>query len=481
VGREPPSLLTTLRDVLHPDDRKLVAARLRQAQRTRTGFTARCRVVRPDRTLRFVEITIEAQPDGAEGVGGWIGVVHDVTERQQLEQEVRHAQKLEAIGTLTIGLAHEYNNLLMGILGCIDLAQRYASPHDGGRLYLEQAREAAVEGGRLARRLLDFARPRDTDPCATDLDDVLQASATVLRTVLGDTVRLVVELDARRWRAGVACGEIEQVLMNFAVNARHAMPDGGTFTLATDEVVLSSADAEALQLPPGAYVRLRAEDTGTGMDPAIAGRIFEPFFTTKRPGRGTGLGLSTVYGIVGRCEGHIGVQTEPGRGTVFTIHFPRARATDEIARAHEPASAPRGSYGVLVVEGEPLVRLTVRSYLAPLGYRVFEACDLTEASLVLRRDGGAIDLVLSDVMLSGASGADVHAHVKRRHPTCPMIFMSAHPRDALEATGKLPPGSRALLKPFTAEQLVSELHNALHGGASSSQTELRFMGDERTA
>jgi two-component system, cell cycle sensor histidine kinase and response regulator CckA len=459
-SRGPPSLREAIAYV-HPTDRPIVADHIRRARARGESVSVECRVRAAQGALRFVHIVAEAETGDGDGIEGWVGVVHDVTDRWRLEHEIRQAQKLEAVGALTSGIAHDYNNLLMGIIGCIDLAQRHTDPASTAVPYLEEARKAAREGASLTRQLLTFAKPREEIATSIDLDATIERNVKMMQSVLGEPVRLVIALDSGKRRIRMDASQAEQILMNLVVNARDAMPGGGTLTMRTDTLMLDARGARPLRLPPGAYVRLRVSDTGVGMQREVINRIFEPFFSTKESARGTGLGLSVVYGLVQRSGGHIGVQSAPGKGTTFTMLFPRTKSTTEMpmltSEAPVAAAAHRTCRTILVVEDDPLVRLTVRSYLEPRGYRVLEAEDAASGARVLRRSDPHIDLVVSDVVLPGGSGAELLRHAAAVPGHCSVIFMSAHPREALESSGRIPMGSRAILKPFTQEELLAAI------------------------
>ena len=460
-GDPTPSLRTTLRQLLHPDDRSLVVARLRHAAHTLEGFRFDCRVRRTDGTIRFVHLEIE--PETAGDKVGWVGVVHDVTVRRELEREIARAQKLEAVGTLTSGIAHDYNNLLMGIIGCLDLAERHSSPDGRARRYLREARAAAKEGASLTQQLLTFARPAGALSRESSLDAAINESARMFRSVLGENVQLELSLAGRRWPIRVDRGQLDQLLMNLVVNARDAMPEGGIFTIRTDEVKLTPDAAARLRVPPGAYVRLRVRDTGTGMDPDTAARIFDPFFTTKQPERGTGLGLATVYGIVRQAGGHIGVDSTRGEGTVITVHLPRARGTGEwqATPAEEHPPLRRGHETVLVVANQPLVRAAVRTQLEPLGYKLVEAESAAAASRIASQPGIEADLLLADAVIDGGSGGEVVERLRSEGLASPVVFMCEHLREVLD---EITPTSRVLVKPFTADQLLEQVTRALDRG-----------------
>ena len=456
-----PSLRTLLTRVLHPEDRPAVFARLRTAAQTHAAFGLECRVRRPDGATRCIHLELE--PDDPNGRDRrWVGVAHDVTEPRALEQAMLRAQRLEAAGTLAVGIAHDYNNLLMGIIGCIDLAERHSPPAGPAHDYLHQARKAAHKGAALTRRLLTFAEPTTVGPSEVALDTAIDASIPMIRSVLGKHVQLDVSLAVRHWPILIDRAQLDQILMNLVVNARDAMPKGGTCTIRTDEVTLTSAVARAMRLPPGDYVRLRVGDTGTGMDPRTAARLFEPSFTTKPSERGTGLGLATVHRIVRACGGHIGVASPPGVGTEITLHLPRLRGTGELPavgpRSHRPR---RGSETVLVVAHQPLIRAAVRTLLEPLGYRILEASGAPAATRLVQELDEPFDVVLANAWLPDGSGAELADQLRALGRRCPVVLMSTDAREALEKDGAIAPGQPILKKPFSTQELVDALTHAL--------------------
>jgi len=396
-------------------------------------------------------------------VHGALIVSRNVTARRRLEVDLRRAQKLEAIGTLASGLAHDYNNLLMGMLGCADLALRFVPPDSRSRPFLEELKKAAMRGGQLTRQLLVFSRRNEAPPTLVQLDTIVDESERILRTAAGDAVHLVVQRAGGGWAVRADPGQLQQVLLNLVLNARDALPDGGTVTLTTGTTSWPPAAADRPPgLPPGDYATLRVDDDGVGMTPEVQAHIFEPFFTTKAGGHGTGLGLASVQAIVEQTKGRITVASEPGAGTRICVFLPR---TQPLIAEPTVAPAPCAVHGpglrVLVVDDESLVRLTVRGFLEPLGHQVSEACDRAEADLVCRRAETPIDVLITDVMLPGGTGREVARVVRGHCPDAGVVFMSAHPADMLVEAGRIPPGSAFLEKPFEEEALTQALALAL--------------------
>jgi len=399
-------------------------------------------------------------------LGETVGVVaigQDVTDRKRIEQDLRQAHKMEAVGVLASGVAHDFNNVLMGIIGCADLALNRLSHQDHARSYVEQMKAAALGGSSVINRLMAFARRQQTERKVLDLNSLVARMDTMLRHLLGEDVELSTSLTAGN--AAISCqpDEIEQLVMNLSVNARQAMPKGGRLTLSTHEVSLSEDDGCARGLSGGRYVVLEVADTGSGMDEHTRQRIFEPFFTTKRAGNGTGLGLSMVYATVQEHSGQIEVDSAPGLGSRFSIYFPQsseAPARPSVA-PDAPLGAQSGGETVLLVEDEPLVRLSVSHYLERHGYTVLEATNDREVMKILEEHSGPIDVLLSDTVLPGRSGPEIAPLVRAARPAVRIVYMSAHPNETLIAEGRIAPGTPTLQKPFTESALISRIRVAL--------------------
>jgi len=381
-----------------------------------------------------------------------------VLERRRAEDELRererqlgHAQRLEAIGRLATGVAHDFNNLLMGIIGCAELAKLRLGPADPARGYLEELERAARGGTSIAKSLLTFGRRGSHERSAIAVDEAVGGTEQLLRTLAGEQVRLELALGCRSAHVRLAKGELEQLLLNLAINARDAMPEGGALVIRTARERLAPGDRDGLAA--GEYAVLCVTDTGTGMDEATLAHVFEPFFTTKELGKGTGLGLAMVYGTVRGAGGHVTVDSTPGAGTRFCIRLPICEApaaqpvpAPAVARAVRPAT-------VLLLEDEPRVRMLVRHYLEQLGHSVLEASDAREARGRWAKAAAQVDLLLTDVALPGESGPAVARALQRARPDLPVLFMSAHAATALQSEHALPEGAVLLTKPFTRDAL----------------------------
>jgi signal transduction histidine kinase len=365
-------------------------------------------------------------------------------ELQARELELRHAQKLEAIGRLASGVAHDFNNVLMGIAGCVEVAASKLDDAHPARTYLDEVRSAARRASSITARLLAFGRRGELAREVLAVDALIRAVATIARPLLPADIDLVLDLRAPRARVDGDAGQLEQVVLNLATNARDAMPGGGRLSVTTRD------DGDG-------HVEIVVADTGSGMDEATRARVFEPFFTTKEVGRGTGLGLATVYGIVHQHGGEIELDSALGVGTTFRIRLACVAAPPDeepVAVAIDARAAPEPCR-VLVVEDDPLVRATTRHYLTRGGHDVTEARDVDEALARFRIDADRLDVIVTDVVLPGGGGARVADVARAARPGLAVLFMSAHPADVLQAERRIPPGTAVLQKPFTEDALLA--------------------------
>jgi len=412
-------------------------------------------------------LVVSGQPIIDDG-GGKLGAVvtmQDVTELKQLERQFQQAQKMEAMGLLAAGVAHDFNNLLTVILGYCQIAQ---SRLQSGHAVLRDLEEVAKAGERatnLTRQLLAFSRQQVLEPRVLDLNDVITDVEKMLRRLIGVQIELVFRPEKELGRLRADAGQIEQVLLNLIVNARDAMPDGGRITVETRNVEMGEGSEG---LPPGPYVLLTVTDTGSGMDANTASRIFEPFFTTKEVGRGTGLGLSTVHGIVKQSEGHIAVESELGHGTTFRIHFPRVSAGQDVSKSTVRQSQPaRGTETVLVVDDDSSLLGLVSEILRLHGYTVIEVANGETVLTMLENDGAAVDAVITDVVMPKLNGRELVRRATKIRPDLPMLLMSGYVGENVEALGSLlGPRVAFIQKPFTPEALLGKLRDVLKGSAA---------------
>jgi PAS domain S-box-containing protein len=400
-----------------------------------------------------------------EAVGCVVANMRDVTEQRRLEQQLLQSQKLESIARLAGGVAHDFNNLLTVILSCSDVLRDVVSAGKVPALEdVEEMRAAGERGRELTRQLLAFARKQVIEPVPLDLGEVVRASEKLLRRLLGEDVRLVVESPPELWHVHCDPGQIEQVIVNLAINARDAMPAGGTLVIDTSNVTLEASGpppAGLTGVAAGEFVRLVVQDSGSGMSPEIQARLFEPFFTTKPVGKGTGLGLATVYGIVKQSGGHIRVESEPGHGSRFEVWLPRTPERPTPRPTAVPASKEPGTETVLLVEDDPRIRRIVARALRGGGYRVDVAADGVEALDGVMQRGAPPDLVVTDVVMPGMDGRTLGAELRRRHPGLRVLYVSGYAGDALAERGVLDSGIQFLQKPFTADALLERVRALL--------------------
>lgn len=390
------------------------------------------------------------------------GIARDVTERRQLESMVQQSQKLEAIGRLSGGLAHDFNNLLCVISGHTELLTERLGPDDPAMRCVTQIRKAADSAAALTRQLLAFSRRQVFHPQVVDLNAIVVETEKLLGRLIDEHIEFYTALDPALGRVRVDPVQVEQVIINLALNARDAMPRGGKLTIETSNIELEEEhQSQHSFIPAGKYVLLAMTDTGCGMNEATRNRIFEPFYTTKEIGKGTGLGLATVYGIVKQSGGFIWVYSEEGRGTTFKVYLPRVVSPLPAARAGRRQAELRGTETILVVEdAEPLRGLT-REFLADSGYTVLEAANGDEALRLARAFQGAIDLLLTDVVMPRMGGQPLVEQMMQIRPATRVLYMSGYPNDGIVQAGVLSHGVALLEKPFTREILIRRVRQVL--------------------
>jgi signal transduction histidine kinase len=385
-----------------------------------------------------------------------------MTKRLLLEEQLRHSQKMEAVGRLAGGIAHDFNNLLTAIIGYTEIVLHSLDPKDDRRADAEEIARAAMRAADLTKQMLAFSRRQVLQPKVIDLNIALRKVEPMLRRVIGEDIVMTVTGKATHAFARVDPGQVEQVVMNLVVNARDAMPQGGRLTVEANDVVMDAEMAAALpEAKPGAYVMLSVSDTGSGMPPEVRARIFEPYFTTKDVGKGTGLGLSTVYGIIRQSEGHISLSSELGLGTTFRIYLPRAEAPPVVAGEQGVEKMPEGTEHILLVEDDPSVRRLAKELLLRLGYSVTDASS-GRAGLALGSDDTRhFDLALCDVILGDMSGPSVAEALMALRPSIRVLYMSGYMDEAIVKTGVLDEGKPFLQKPFTPMQLARKIRDVL--------------------
>jgi signal transduction histidine kinase len=453
-------------DHLHPEDRARVLGEL-PALVTRGQLSVEYRFQMRDRTYRWIRD--ESRWRGQAGEEGEVaGVWVDVTEGRKLEEQLRQSQKMEAVGRLAGGVAHDFNNLLTVITGYCDLMFDTLPLEHPVREDVQEIRKAAEGAAGLTRQLLAFSRQQVLQPKIVDLNAVTAGVEKLLRRLIGEHIELATVLSPALGRVRADPGQLEQIIVNLAVNARDAMPQGGTLAIETANVVMDGQSVPDEPLAaPGSYVMLAVSDTGVGMDEATKARIFEPFFTTKDPGKGTGLGLATVYGVVKQSAGFVWVYSEPGRGTTFKVYFPRVDATagpDEHVVAQ--AESPSGSETVLLVDDSAPVRAVSRRVLEGYGYTVLEAGTGAEALQAAKAYGKRIHLLLTDIVMPGISGRDLAAQLGGMMSGLRVLYMSGYTDDAIVRHGVLETGIAYMQKPFTGDELARKIREVLDAPGS---------------
>jgi nitrogen-specific signal transduction histidine kinase len=390
----------------------------------------------------------------------------DTTEETKLQLQLQQSQKMEAVGRLAGGIAHDFNNLLMVIAGHGELLQDKLSKESPLRRHADEIRQTAERATALTRQLLAFSRRQVLQPRVLDLNAVVVEMESMLQRLIGEDIELVARLNPELGRVKADSSQLEQVLMNLAVTARDAMPQGGKLTIVTENVQLDEAYANThLAVNPGPYAMLAVSDTGRGMEKEALAHLFEPFFTTKEKGKGTGLGLATVYGIVKQSGGNIWVYSEPGHGTTFKVYLPQV--SEPVEEPVLPAAAEtrksHPSVTVLLVEDEPALRFLVRGYLESSGHKVLEASSGEEALRVAAASAGPIQLLMTDVVMPGITGRALAEQLVQRHAGLKVLFMSGYTEDAIVHHGVLEPGIAFLQKPFTLTALEKKLHEVMGG------------------
>lgn len=427
-------------------------------------------MVRPDGSRFWSEVSARLLRDGAGCPVGVIGVTRDTSERKLAEQERRklqeqfiHAQKMEPVGRLAGGVAHDLNNMLTPILGYAELLRRELAPDDRRIARIHEILAAGARCRDLVQRLLTFARKQTSLVRPLDLSRVVAEFEPMLRRTLREDIVVQLRLAPNVGAIDADPGQLEQALMNLVINAQDAMPDGGTLTIQTEEVDLDASWAAGhAGTHPGRHVRLSVRDTGAGMSEGVLGHLFEPFFTTKSPGQGTGLGLSTVYGIVQQHRGAIEVESAPREGSTFHLIFPRTgEPLPAPAAVVEPPASDRGVGTVLVVEDEDRVRALAVEVLRQAGYKVLEARDGEDAIEVTRAHDGPLDAMLTDVILPGQNGRVLFERLSAQRPNLRVLFMSGYAADVISQHGVLDPGVSFIQKPFATRALAARMAELL--------------------
>jgi len=413
-------------------------------------------------THRWVETRAVPLKSAAGEVMALLGVTRDITEHKKLEEQLRHAQKLEAVGTLTGGIAHDFNNILTSIIGYTDLLSMSITENDQTRGFLDQIFAASRRAANLTQNLLAFSRKQITSPRPVNINESIRTVENMLHRLIGEEIELRTSLSDAELTILADAGQMEQVLMNLAVNARDAMPDGGTLLITTSVAELDHHYiAHNGYGKAGTYVVVTVKDSGSGMDARTKRRIFEPFFTTKEMGKGTGLGLSIVHGIVKQHNGYIDCESEPGKGTTFTIYFPINSARTEQAVPARPAQLRGGTETVLVTDDDEGVRRITRTMLEHLGYTVIIAADGEDAVEVFTDHRDRIDLLILDVIMPKKNGKQVYDEVRKIRPGVKTLFTSGYTADVISSKGMLEEGMHFISKPASLRDLSQKIRDVL--------------------
>jgi PAS domain S-box-containing protein len=427
-------------------------------------------IIRKDGTIRSVEASVSLIRNPKGEPTGFRGIVRDITEQKEagremiaLQEELRQSQKMEAIGRLAGGIAHDFNNLLTVISGNCQLSLLDLKEGDPLRRSIEEIRVASDRASSLTRQLLAFSRRQTLNFMILDLNDILRNLDKMLHRVIGEDIELIYLLSKDIGKIKTDPGQVEQVILNLALNARDAMPKGGKLILETANAEIDDEYVQAhIGVKPGRYVRLSVSDTGAGIPPEVRERIFEPFFTTKENGKGIGLGLSTVYGIVKQSGGNIWVYSEPGYGTVFKVYFPRAEEPVEVwSEKVKEIETLYGGETILLVEDDEAVRKLAMQILRKQGYKVLEAKHGGDALLISKKYQDLIHLMVTDVVMPGMSGRELAENLLATRPEMKVLYISGYTDNTIVHLGVLEPEIHFIQKPFTMEALAKKVREVL--------------------
>ena len=461
----PPSAAKSMKQVwensIHEDDRDEVISKLNSALRTGSFFEIEYRIVRKDGTIRTIKSFATILRENGIAVR-MTGVDLDVTERRILEQQIRHTQKMDAIGRLAGGIAHDFNNKLTVILGYAELMKMLECATTGKcELHLDEIIKAANHSQEITRKLLTFSRDDASESCRVDVNHMLKEMERTLGRLIGEQIDISFNLSEEIWSILINPTEYDQIIMNLVVNARDAMPHGGKLSITTGNVTVSeNVSASLVNATHGDYVVTSVTDSGCGIAKDIIERIFDPFFTTKDPGKGTGLGLSTVYGIVLRYGGFISVNSEPGKGSTFSIYLPKYSARPTVIAAVEEADTVQGKGNILLVEDEEAVRDMIDLFLESVGFSVIVA-KTPEDAIEICRSTKNIDCVLSDVIMPGLNGRQLSEEIHTIRPKLPFVFMSGYTSDIITDQGITGEGHQFIRKPLNFKDLKEKLLAAI--------------------
>jgi two-component system cell cycle sensor histidine kinase/response regulator CckA len=451
-------------EFIHGEDREGVRAEWLACVQRAAGYTGRFRLCGKDRQVRLVHLNFAPMHSRAGDITGYLGIVEESGQRQKREADLLQSQKMEAVGRLASGLAHDFANLLTLISGYSEALVSRVDENDPLRPELEEIRRASHRGFGLTAQLLAFSRRHEVEPQAIDVNVLVKEMQSMLCRVIGEDIELETRLEPGLGKVKADPGQMEQVIMNLTLNARDALPRGGRILIGTGNVEVSDVNPARVALAPGSYVMLEIYDSGSGIDAETMRHLFEPFFTTKEKGKGTGLGLSTVYSIVRQSGGAVWADSLPGKGATFTVYLPRVEGS--ISPAIQPVKTredTRGTETILLVEDEEGVRRLLHHLLSKRGYHVIEASNGPEALAIVRDLPAPVDLLLTDIVMPRMSGRELAERMCEARPQLKVIFMSGYTNEVLVRTGVLSPGSAFLQKPLRAGVLESKLREVLDG------------------
>lgn len=450
----------------HPGDASRLEQTLAEADRTRSAYRITYRLIHEQEPVRTIYEVGVPTTDPTSGDPIWAGIIQDLTEQKALEEQLLHAQKLEAIGRLSGGIAHDFNNILGIITGYLELTlEQMEAGRPGDPELLRRALAAAERGAALTHRLLALARKQALRPSVVDANRAVHDMSDMIRRAIGGDVDVRIVNTDGLWRCEVDLGQLENALLNLVVNARDAMPEGGRLTIETSNSLLSEDYAAArAEVAPGEYVLIAVSDTGMGMPPEIRERVLEPFFTTKNAGHGNGLGLSTIHGFVKQSGGHLALYSEVGVGTTVKIYLPRYdgdRPTAVLPEVSE-ANMPTGTGSILLVEDNAELRAVTQQTLESLGYSVETAASGAEAIAIADRRQGAFDILVTDVIMPGEiGGGQLAKRLSATYPHLAVLFVSGFVENAIVHHGRLDPSVTLLSKPFQKRDLALAIRKCL--------------------
>jgi two-component system cell cycle sensor histidine kinase/response regulator CckA len=457
--------------IVHPEDKPIARAAFQEALESQSNRTVQFRYKDKDGAWRLFESVVNWALDEKGVATKAVVVARNIEERKRLEDQVRQAQKMEAVGRLAGGVAHDFNNLLTAINGYSDLLLRSLDRMDPRRADVEEIKETAGRAATLTQQLLAFSRRQITQPTVLDMNQVVGNLEKMLRRLIGEDIHLTTVRCPDLYRVRVDMGQLEQVLLNLSVNSRDAMPKGGTLTIEIGNIDVGVTDPPA-EVPAGSYAVLTVTDSGTGIDPATMGHLYEPFYTTKEKGRGTGLGLSTVYGIVQQAGGHIRVTTNVGKGTAFRLYFPKVEEGLSVhEKINETEDFLKGNETVLLVEDDRSVRILAVRVLMQSGYRVVEASSGEEALRLAKSFTDPIGILVTDVVMNGMTGTELARQFVAKYPGTKVLYLSGYMEADTRNSILKEVQSSFLGKPFRPRDLVQKVRHTLDGGTDMPEGE----------